>query len=221
MSSIKKMMKISNNEEMEYNVILNTDKDRVKYIKRVETVIRSSLEYKEYIKYLKDFIGLDSCVFFQNVTSGNSKGASRSKVHIEIHHEPLTLFDITNTVYQKLRDTGEPINDLLISDEVMKLHYENKVGLVPVSKTAHQMVHKSSKLFVPLTMVYGEYSNFFEEYEEWIDESLYEKLAMKQDMTEKITPETFDAICKEFTYLEVEGVEDVKKMTLEAALNVA
>ena len=40
-------------------------------------------------------------------------------------------------------------------------------------------------------------------------------------MTEKITPETFDAICREFTYLDVEGVEDVKRMTLENALGVA
>ena len=65
MSSIKKMMKISNPEEMEYNVVLNTDKDRVKYIKRVETVIRSSLEYKEYIKYLKLTFLIDS--FFLKV----------------------------------------------------------------------------------------------------------------------------------------------------------
>ena len=83
------------------------------------------------------------------------------------------------------------------------------------------MVHNSSKLFVPLTMCYGEYSKFFEEYEEWIDDSLYEKLQLKQEMTEKITPETFDAICREFTYLDVEGVEDVKRMTLENALGVA
>ena len=163
MSLAKKMLKIGKAEEMEYNVILNTDKDRVKYIKRVEGVIRTSLEYKEYIRYLKEFIGLDSCVFFQNVTSNSTKG-NRSKVHIEIHHEPLTLYDITNTVYQKYKDTGEPINDLVIAEEVMKLHYENKVGLVPVSKTAHEMVHNSSKLFVPLTMCYGEYSKFFEEY---------------------------------------------------------
>lgn len=220
MSLAKKMLKIGKAEEMEYNVILNTDKDRVKYIKRVEGVIRTSLEYKEYIRYLKEFIGLDSCVFFQNVTSNSTKG-NRSKVHIEIHHEPLTLYDITNTVYQKYMDTGEPINDLVIAEEVMKLHYENKVGLVPVSKTAHEMVHNSSKLFVPLTMCYGEYSKFFEEYEEWIDDSLYEKLQLKQEMTEKITPETFDAICREFTYLDVEGVEDVKRMTLENALGVA
>ena len=105
MSLAKKMLKIGKAEEMEYNVILNTDKDRVKYIKRVEGVIRTSLEYKEYIRYLKEFIGLDSCVFFQNVTSNSTKG-NRSKVHIEIHHEPLTLYDITNTVYQKYKDTG-------------------------------------------------------------------------------------------------------------------
>lgn len=220
MSLNKKMLKLGHAEDMEYSVILNTDKDKVKYIKRVESVIRSSLEYKEYIDYLKKFIGLDSCIFFQNVTSNAGKGG-RSKVHIEIHHEPLTLFDITNTIYEKFKSTGEPINDLAIAEEVMQLHYENKVGLVPVSKTAHEMVHNSTKLFVPLTMVYGEYSKFLEEYEEWIDDTIYEKLQHKQELTEKITPDTFDAICREFTYLDVDGVDDVKKMTLEAALDVA
>ena len=103
----------------------------------------------------------------------------------------------------------------------MALHYANKVGLVPLSKTAHQMIHDSVKLVVPLNMCYGTYSDFLEEYEPYIDESLYEKLEKKMNVTANLTPESFDAIMKEFTYIEVEGFEDVEKMETKNKVNIA
>ena len=103
----------------------------------------------------------------------------------------------------------------------MELHYANKVGLVPLSKTAHQMVHDSMKLVVPLNMCYGTYSDFLEEYEPYIDDALYEKLERKMDITANLTPESFDAILKEFTYIEVDGYEDIEKMELQSKTNIA
>ena len=58
-----------------------------------------------------------------------------------------------------------PLNTLLIADEVLEIHYANKVGLIPVSKTAHEIIHNSSKLLVPLNMCYGSYSDFLDEYD--------------------------------------------------------
>ena len=104
------------------------------------------------------------------------------------------------------------MNDLLIADEVLLLHYENKVGLVPLSKTPHQMIHNSTKLMVPLTMVYGSYSDFLDEYEEWIPEELFDKIERKLSATEALTEESFDALVREFTYLDVDGYDDVDKM---------
>ena len=40
-------------------------------------------------------------------------------------------------------------------------------------------------------------------------------------MTEKLTPESFDAIRKEFTYLDVDGVKDVGKMEMQNAIEIA
>ena len=138
-----------------------------------------------------------------------------------MHHEPFTLYDIVNTVLTKFQEEGKAINDLNIADEVMALHYENKVGLVPLSKTAHQIVHNSTKLMVPLNMCYGNYSQFLEEYEPYISDEMYDKLERKINMTENLTPESFEAIKKEFTYLDVDGVDDVKKMELQNAIEVA
>ena len=113
-----------------------------------------------------------------------------------------------------------PLNDLMIADEVLEMHYANQVGLVPLSKTAHQIIHNSEKLLVPLNMVYGQYSEFLEKYDNYIDEDklgvdLYDKLSRKMEMTKNLTPESFDAIKKEFTYLEVDGFEDIQKMDVE------
>ena len=215
-----KKLKLNKPKSCEYSIpVPGNAKDRDKLVKRIERVIRSSMEYRDYIAYLKQHVGLDHCIFFQNVTNSGAK----KRITIELHHEPFTLYDYVNVVLQKFIDTGMEIDDLMIADEVLELHYANLVGLVPVSKTAHQMIHNSDKLLVPLNMCYGEYSKFLEDYEPYItdDMGIYYKLEKKVDMTNNLTPESFDAIKKEFTYLEVEDVEDVEKMELEHQVSIA
>jgi len=218
-SEFVKKIKLTMPESMEYYSNITTDKERAKFVKRIERLVRSSLEYRDYIQFLKEHIGLDSCVFFQNVTNGE-KG-KRGRISIELHHEPLTLFDIVNIVLRKYQEEGLPINDLIIADEVMALHYENKVGLVPLSKTAHEIIHNSTKLFVPINMCYGNYSEFLTEYEPYIEDEVFEKIERKVLQTKNLTPESFEAITKEFKYLEVEGVKDIEKMSLEEAMEIA
>ena len=194
-------------EEMEYSVFINSDKDKVKFIKRCEKVIRSSNEYRDYVAFLKENIDMDKCAFWKNVSSENSK-----RVKIEIHHEPFTLFDIVSVVVERFLDQGYPLNDLLIADEVMELHYANMVGLIPLSKTIHQIVHNSTKIRIPLNMVYGDYTSFLtsEKYEPYVDE-LFEKLEIKINETKNLTESNFDDLRKEFTYLEMKDVPAVNK----------
>lgn len=199
--------------EMQYYVPLETDKDKHRFISSIENEIRNSMEYRDYVRFAKDHMDLNSCIFFQKITANKKNGGKR--VTVELHHEPFTLYDIVSVIVQKYIDQGLPYNDLLITDEVLELHYENKVGLVPLSKTAHQMVHNSTKLMVPLTACHGEYSDFLDAYEPWIDEALYNKLEKKIVQTENLTPESFDALVKEFTYLDVQGFDDPEKMELK------
>lgn len=212
-SEFIKTVKMTQPSSMDYWVNIDTDKDRHKFINRIEKIVRSSLEYRDYIQFLKENVGLDSCIFFQNVTNN---GGSKKRISVEMHHEPFTLYDIVNVVLTKYIDEGLPIDDLDIADEVMELHYSNKVGLVPLSKTAHEIIHNSTKLIVPLNMCYGNYSAFLEEYEKYIPDEMYDKLEKKMDMTKNLTPESFEAITKEFTYLEVEGFDEVGKMELKS-----
>lgn len=217
-SNYVKTQKLDTPDLMEYTVSVSSDKERQKFVNRVKSIVRDSFEYKDYINFCKTKMDLNKCIFYNNVTNDGTK---KGRISIEIHHEPFTLHDIVNVVLQKFLDEGLPINDLLIAEEVLELHYANEVGLVPLSKTAHQVVHNSTKLIVPLNMVYGEYSRFLDKYEPYIDEELYEKLEKKVNMTNALTPESFDAIKKEFTYLAVKDFEEVEKMEMQEKVEIA
>lgn len=204
----KKVIKLKQPKEMIYYVIIETSKQRDKFIKRVERICRSSMEYKDYIQFLKDNVGLDSCLFFMYVS--NEKGNGK-RVRVEMHHEPLTLYDYVSIVLAKYEKEGLPYNDLLIADEVMKAHAENAVGIIPLSTTCHQVIH-SGRLFVPLNFVYGNYKQFLEDYDQYVDDSIYDKIDQKLEKTRNLTPESFDMLRKEFKYYEVEGYEDLEKL---------
>ena len=193
--------------DMEYSVSLDTDKDKLKYIKRVEQIVRSSMEYRDYISFLKNNVNMDRCAFFNGVE--NTSGA---KIRIEIHHEPLTLFDIVKTVIYKFMDEGMPLNDLYVADEVMNLHYTNKVGLVPLSKSVHEIIHNSNQIIIPLDLVYGDYKTFLEEYSDYLDEELINKIEMKIKDTRSFKQSMVDALTPKFVYVDCDGFSLPKKI---------
>ena len=197
-------------DDMDYVVTLDSDRDKVKYIKRIEQLIRSSMEYRDYIAYLKEYVNMKKCAFFSNVE--NDQG---SRVRIEIHHEPFTLYDIVKTVINKYIDECIPLNDLFIADEVLELHYRNKVGLIPLSKSLHQIVHNSNEIVIPLQLIYGNYQDFIDEYKDYIDEEMIEKLECKIDETRTIKREMIEKLTPTYVYVETDGFSLPKKMVTE------
>ena len=96
--------------------VITNDVQRSKLTKTIEKYIRQSMEYKDLIKYLKENIDMNSCEFFHNVTSGKKKGL------IEIHHEPFDLYTLTSIVMRKQEAEYGYIDELLVAEEVMRLH---------------------------------------------------------------------------------------------------
>lgn len=207
-SDFIKHIKMSLPEQMDYHIFLNTDKDKDKFIKRCEKIVRSSIEYRDYINFLREHVNMSRCAFFNAID-----GSDNRRIKIEIHHEPFTLYDITAVVVERWIDSGMELNAMLIADEVLELHYNNEVGLIPLSKTIHEVVHNSNKIVIPLNMVYGNYISFLKDpkYEPYVEE-LYDKLEKKLDLTKNLTAESFEAIKKEFTYLDIDNVKPVEKM---------
>lgn len=164
--------------DYDYDVYnLQDEKSYKKFITDLEREVRSSFEYKRLMTYLKDHMGMNRCAFLQNTTINPD-----SKVTIEIHHHPFTLYDICTIVCTKRMYYGESMELEMVAKEVMQLHYEGKVGLLPLSKTPHELYH-NGYLPIPLSNVYGNWRAFKNQYNDFLSDE-------QNDILERI--EQFD-----------------------------
>jgi len=194
------LKKIKEVPKLTRNVILMNDKDKIKLIKTIEKIIRGSQEYKQYVQYLRDEIDMTLCSFFNKISNKESK-----RISIEIHHEPFTLFDLTQIVLEKWIANEEDVNPIMIAEEVMRIHYRGQVGLIPLSITVHELVH-NGKIFIPLQNVYGDFISFLEEYDPYIPNDLKDILEVKLKMSKEIQALDMTLLEKKFIYLEVDGM---------------
>lgn len=141
------------------------DRDFKKYIYDIKKTIRTSYEYRQMVSYLKNTVDMNQCSFYRNVTNINT-----SKIKIHIHHDPFDLETIARIVYRKRSAYGEPVDTESVAKEVMFLHYNMMVGLIPLAETVHELVH-NSYLFVPVNRVFGMYQQFATAYWEFFDET--------------------------------------------------
>jgi hypothetical protein len=141
---------------------LMDSKEFQKYISNIEKIVRSSFEYRTLIQYIRENMDMNKCSFFENVNNIDT-----SKVRIEIHHHPFTLYELVVIVYNKRQFMREPIDDELVAKEVMYLHYALLVGLIPLSETVHELVH-NQYLFIPNDKVMGRYEEFYNLYKEFM-----------------------------------------------------
>lgn len=198
---------IHNIEPLSYTVNIFTDKDKTKFVTECEKLIRQSLEYKDYIAFLKQNMDMTSCSFFNNITNENRRFS------IHIHHEPFTLFDITLAVTNRFIREKIPLDYFDVSEEVMKVHYQNMVGLIPLSTTVHEIVH-DGQLFIPLQAVKGNFVKFFSKYEEDISPDTKAILMAKIKMSKETVVQDSTVLNTRYIYLEnpdddkVEPIDD-------------
>ena len=138
-----------------YEEYFDDDKAYVRFVKMIERSIRGSSEMKKYMSYLKRNLKLDNCAILNGVTM--------EEAAIELHHYPFTLFDITSIVLQSYVRNNKSYSTISIANEVVRIHYENIIGLVPLSKTVHELAH-AGEIFIPLQQVYGNYKEFINKY---------------------------------------------------------
>lgn len=142
------------------------DGEKIKYIKKVEGVVRSSQEYKDLMKYIRQDLQVNNCTVLTKLGS--------SSVSVEIHHAPFTLFDITEAIINKRLNENLVFTSLNLAEEILILHYEGLVGLTPLSTTMHELVH-SGGMFVNPANVIGNVTEFKNRYEKHFSEEAVEK----------------------------------------------
>lgn len=178
---------------------LMNEKDLVKYFKDLEYTVRKSFEYRQFIRYLKNDEGMDECSFLENVSSRDN-----TKVKIEIHHEPFTLYDICLAVFKKRQMNRESLDVESVAEEVMFLHYIGWVGLIPLSITVHELVH-NQYLFIPLDKVRGDYNSFTKSYYNYIDPETLDCLDVAEQATKEYNNKQMEMFNRHDIYVNLDG----------------
>lgn len=200
---------IKMDEIPEYNLYdfdLNDEKSFKKYIQTIEKVVRSSYEYKALIQFLREYMDMNQCAFYKNVNNTDS-----TKIRIEIHHEPLSLYDICLIVYNKRAAFNEPLDEEFVAKEVMYLHYNLMVGLIPLAETIHQLVH-AQYLFVPTTAVLGKYKEFIDRYKNYMIPEQLEAMEHIEEATKVYDSDDAEVLLsKNYIYIDMSGSYNLPK----------
>lgn len=143
-----------------------------KMVSYIEREIRNSYEYRAYISYLKNELDLTRCALLPNIDINDCK------VSLEFHHYPMNLFEIAQIVGTQMimnSNKGEKVSCFDISQKVVEEHYRNNIGLIPLTKTLHDMAHNQA-IIIPLSKVHGNYKNFMTKYSDYISEDIKDRI---------------------------------------------
>jgi len=166
--------------DIEVNYIEDETELDSKEIQYIERQIRNSYEYRSYIKYLKTELNLTTCSLLPGLD------VKDIKFSLEFHHFPLNLYDITNIITKSMlkEAVGKPVSTMDIAKTVIGEHYRNVIGLVPLSKTLHEMAHNNA-IVIPLNAINGKYRDFIKEYSLHIEDSTLDRINAIEEYNQK------------------------------------
>jgi hypothetical protein len=153
-----------------YAGALDDDRGRVSFIKEVVSQVRRTPEMSRYRTYLVENLDMGSCSVLRNLTPEECSSAG-----IELHHHPLTLYDVTELALGAMEAAGERLTTFSLANRVMALHWQGKVGLVPLTGSLHELAH-AGQLAVDPRSVYGDWPALLEECHAGMTEHLAAKL---------------------------------------------
>jgi len=183
---IKKFDNIPDYDKEDFD--LNDSKQFTHYTKYIEKLVRQSMEYQSFISYLREYADMNRCTFFKNVSNIDTY-----KIRIEIHHEPLTLFDILMAVYNKRVAYREDLEPCMVAKEILFYHYKLYVGLIPLSETIHELVH-NQYIFVPTNAIFGRYKEFVKGFKPFIEEETLSILNKIERVSENYSLDSVEAL---------------------------
>lgn len=156
-------------ENSEFELSLRIDgfsdeKEMFKFIKSCEKMVRQSPEYKLWVNYIVDVLGQNRCEF----TNENINECS-----IEVHHHPICLYTIIQTIINDCIAKQERFSTFDISRKTIELHFQNKVGYVTMLSNLHEKYHNGF-LQIPIEFVHGDYKHILTNYK--IEDDEYKRI---------------------------------------------
>jgi hypothetical protein len=180
----------------------------IKRIKTIERLIRKSFEYRAWTVFLKTTLDLSRCAFYEGYAIDNG-------FSIEIHHYPITLFDITYAVANKGLNKDGFILSNTVAEEVCFLHYLFNISVVPLSPAAHKLYHEGALPIHP-DLVKGDYKRFLVRYNDFISDECKTRLEQMENDKKHDNQYKFPKILhKEKTYFKIEGFQNINDVNLK------
>jgi hypothetical protein len=181
--SVTETIDVESLERVHYNPNIDPEdtKEFPKVIKTIKTMCRMVFEYKHMMQFLKEHKG-----FYQTAVKRGIVRTPDKKFSVEVHHAPFVMEDIVVTVIIKRMANGESMQYLDIVNEILELHYRGLVGLVPLDKTTHALIHSENapEVFYPLQFIdFGDYHQFYKEYKKYIPDNVKAAYSYLQDLS--------------------------------------
>lgn len=127
----------------------NSEKETSQFIRKCIGIVRQTPEYRDWTSYVKDTLGYRTCAF----TNENS-----DELTIDIHHHPLTIFDMVTIVVNTYMNNAKEFSSLDIATDILYLHFTNKVGFIPIVTSLHEKYH-NGYLMIPPKFIHGKWDH--------------------------------------------------------------
>ena len=121
---------------------------------------RRSATYKNYKRYLCEVLGMNRCQVMSNIDS--------DMADIEMHHNFITIFDIALLITEHVINTKGYICTFDLVQLLKEEHKANRIPIVMLSKTVHQMYHNNPDFVLPARMCVGYWQELLIKYNKGI-----------------------------------------------------
>lgn len=138
-----------------------------RFVHNAINLFRGLRVYKNYKAYLME-LGLDHCQYLHNISS--------EMATLEMNHCILTIFDVAVMITEHYLNTYGYVSVPHVVASLREEHTSNRVPLVMMSKTVHQLYHNAENFYTHPKQVFGKWIELLQKYQNGITPEICTKV---------------------------------------------
>ena len=137
-----------------------------RFLENAIRAFRTSRTYTKYKGYLMS-MGMNRCQILGNI--------DENMADLEMHHNFLTIFDIALMITEHTIRTKGYISSFDLVKLLKEEHRNNRIPLVMLSKTVHQLYHNNEDFVIPAQYCFGYWQELLVKYNKGITRDIANK----------------------------------------------